>query len=239
MADFVSIANFVVTLCLAVLTAGYVLLTKRLVDAASRQTSLAANPVVGLRIEDVHIGDKFGPGRQQMNVACFLTNIGNSPAINVFTDAEIELLYATDVRKIPARFDPEFVAFVKPNEETRVSLNFGHKAVAAIIADLRAADEKNFKRIQESPEKEPFTTSMLRVFVYYNNSLGVQFKTFYEAHLGCWHDEGGWRMPERDEDIRLVPFYIPKPRFYVGLAQPGKVEDGLRNRNRLRDLSGW
>jgi hypothetical protein len=79
--------TFLATLFLVALTAFYAYWTKGILAATANQTRLNLNPVIGITVKSITIGEVFGPKRRQMNVELELSNVGNAPAIEmlVFT----------------------------------------------------------------------------------------------------------------------------------------------------------
>jgi hypothetical protein len=248
MADLFSIANLVLTAILAALTATYVVLTRRLLKTAVRQSRLASNPVVGVRVKKIFIGEKFGPGRQDLGVDYELINLTDAPAIAVTVDGEIILKHSAvkGETRIPQRFDPEFVPFLRPNETLsdelgHRSLSFGNKCVDATLDDLRENERRNFERIEADPSQEPFLGPRLRIVVRYSNNLGQHFQSEWEAYLSVWNKEqgGGFKMPDRRENIEITPLNIPRPKFRASPETDAEMIAAMRAFEKRRDLSGW
>jgi hypothetical protein len=248
MTDLFSIANLVLTAILAALTATYVVLTRRLLKTAIRQSRLASNPVVGVRVKKIFVGEKFGPDRQNLSVDYELINLTDTPAIAVTVDGEIILKYSVvkGEPRIPQRFDPEFVPFLRPNETLsdklgRHSLSFGNKCVDATLDDLQENERRNFERINADPTREPFLGPRLRIVVRYSNNLGQHFRSEWEAYLSVWNKEqgGGFKMPNRRENIEITPLNIPRPTFRACPEADHEMTAEINAFSGRRDLSGW
>jgi hypothetical protein len=246
--DIISLANLVVTATLAVLTYFYVRLTNKLANAAHQQFSVSANPMLAVSVRKIHIGKKWAVEgyrlpRQNMNLSITIANLGTAPAINIQVDAEIILTHKfyKEQRTIPTRFEPEALPFLvaDPKSSEDMDLSFGNEAILALLTDLREQQRLNLERIETSPTRESYRGSAIKIHIYYQNNLTQFFETTFEFDLGHWHSEGGWRLTERDEDIELIPIYVPRPKFAASVTDEDKLRLELGRRNLLRNLSGW
>ena len=236
-----TIINLAATLCLVGITAVYVYLTKRMVGAAETASKLALDPVIGIEVRGMLIGEEFGEGRRNLGVELTLTNVGRAPAIEVLVDGEFVLQYAriSDEDTIPSRFEPEVLPFVQPGQATQLGgPHFGNALVLSLIDDFREFMRLNDHRIATDPTREAFTASRLRIIVYYRNSVGQHFESTYETHV---HMGEGTRtkIPGPDERGVLSQIYVPRPKFHAGPISKAVIEAGLATRNRKRDLCGW
>jgi hypothetical protein len=161
-------ANVIATLALVSVTAYYVWLTKRILEATERQAKLYLNPVVGLKVKKINISEVFGPKRRNMGVELELINVGNAPAIEILVDAEIELRYSNidGEEIIPARFEPDMIPFLRPDETTdKARPAFGNTLITHFFDDVREASRLNIHRIDTDPSQEPYRTSILRAYL--------------------------------------------------------------------------
>lgn len=234
--------TFLATILLVALTAFYAFWTRGILAATANQSRLSLSPVIGIKITDIWISGVFGPKRRNMSVSLELANVGNAPAIEVLVDAEIELRYSTvkGEKVIPARHEPDMVPYICPGESvTDSSPGFGNTLITQFFDDVRESLRLNLHRIETNPTQESFKTSRLRVIVYYRNSLGQHFKSFYETEIALWSDVGNEKIPADNETAEVSQVYIPRPVFHAGVDDETSASKELEQRNAKRDLSGW
>ena len=230
------------TVALVALTAFYAYLTKGILAATASQSRLSLAPVVGIKVQSISISKVFGPRRRNMSVSLELSNVGNAPAIEVLVDAEVDLRYSKIgvERSIPARFEPNMVPFIRPDEiVSKLAPNFGNKLITHFFNDARESLRLNLHRIETDSTQESFKTSRLKILAYYKNSLGQQFKSFYEIEIGLWAPLGEEKIPADDETCEVHQLYIPRPIFHAGLAEESQVRQEITERNAKRGLGGW
>lgn len=244
--SILSAANFIVAGVLAFFTAKYVKLSRNLLEHSIHQARLTSNPVIGIRIQRIFVGEFFGKQRQNLSIDYELTNLSDAPAISVTIDAEIILKYVAinEEHKIPQRFDPEFLEFLKPGESVstqnvRIALSFGNSAAKATLDDLLEAEKLNFERIKSDPSRESHRGPRLRLVVRYSNNLGQRFKTEWEVDLGVWNDSGGWKMPDRRENIEILYVYVPRPSTRATPESETEMTSDVKRMSNKRNLSGW
>jgi len=234
---------------LVIVTTVYVLLTKKLVNAAVTQAKLQSNPVIGIELGPIRISPVFGPDRRNLGVFLKLANVGNAPAIEVLVDAEIELRYSTveGHRAIPARFEPGVIPFLRPSEEVgapgahgvdridthAANCSFGDTCVAAFLDDCREITRLNVERIEVDATRPAYEGPLLRVWVYYRNNLGQYFRSTYEATVDVEE------IPAPEESADVHQHYVPRPKFHAEPISREQVEAEIAARDTLRDLSGW
>lgn len=236
--------NFLATLVLALLTAFYAYLTKGILTATSSQARLNLNPVIGITVRKIWISQVFGPKRRNMSVEIELTNVGNAPAIEVLVDSEVQLRYSSvkGEKLIPARFEPDVIAFVKPGDQVAghgVSPGYGNTFITHFFDDVRESHRLNLHRIETDPTQESFKTSRLRVIAYYRNSLGQHFRSSFEIEIGLWRRNGEETIPSDDSTCEVDMCYIPRPAFHAEPADEEDITEEIAERNSKRRLSGW
>lgn len=237
-----SVINVIATLTLVSVTAWYAWLTRRILLATERQSKLNLDPVIGFEIEGISISEVFGPNRRNMSVGLKLTNVGNAPAIEVLVDAEIELRYSNiDGEKvIPARFEPDMIPFLRPGETNdKAHPGFGNKLITHFFDDVRESSRLNIHRIETDPTQESYRTSILRLFAYYRNSLGQDFRSFYQIEIGVFSPIGKDPIPKEDARGEVSMIYIPRPKFHAEPIDTSEKECEISGRNSKRKYSGW
>lgn len=236
--------TFLATLVLVALTAFYVYWTKGILAATASQARLNLNPVISITVKKISISEVFGPKRRNMSVEVELSNVGNAPAIEVLVDSEVELRYSSvnGEKVIPARFEPDMIAFVKPGDQIDgdgLSPSYGNTFITHFFDDARESHRLNLHRIETDPTQESFKTSRLRVIAYYRNSLGQHFQSRYEIEIGLWRRNAEKDIPEENESCEVNMFYIPRPSFHAEPANEEAIVKEIESRNLKRELSGW
>jgi hypothetical protein len=232
------------SIMLIAVTGIYVYLTYRILGTTIRQSNLASNPVIGIRLGKMTISEVWENGRRSLNIGLNLANIGNAPAINVLVDGEIILQYSNIQGEmiIPARFEPSNIPFIRYGEDLAEGashdLSFGNTCITHVLDDFRECLRLNLHRIETDPTREHHTASMLRVCIYYQNNLGQFFESIYETylHIGKIPDGG---IPENDETGTLSQIYIPRPKFSAGPILRDEVDKKIAERNSKRHLCSW
>ena len=238
-----TIISLITTITLVIITAVYVFFTKRILDTSVQQSKLAYNPVIGINLDSMIISEVFGPDRRNMNINLELTNVGNAPAIEVIVDAEITFTYSNiqGEKTIPARFEPENIPFIRPNEEldqSSCSSNFGNTLITHLFDDFREANRLNIHRIKTDPTQESYNASCLKIIIYYRNNIGQYFESNYETylHLESTNDN---EFPKDNESAELKQIYIPRPKFHTSPISKEKMDKEISVRNSKRELCGW
>ncbi len=234
--------GFFTSVILVAITAFYAHLTRGILIATANQSRLSLSPVIGITLTGISISEVFGPMRRNMSVSLELTNVGNAPAIEVLVDAEVELRYSKVDNEsiIPARHDPYIIPFIQPGQVvTEASPNFGNTFITHFFDDVRESTRLNMHRIETDPSRESYKTSRLHIFVYYRNSLGQSFKSYYSSEIGIFTPIGSDPIPREDETVNVAQILIPRRVFQAGLDSQISAERELNQRDQKRELSGW
>ncbi|MCK5126480.1 MAG: hypothetical protein KAR42_09510 [candidate division Zixibacteria bacterium] len=238
-----ALVHIIATLLLVLITAYYAYITRRILIATNEQSKLRLDPVIGIEIETINISKLYGPNRREMSVNMKIINVGNSPAIEILIDAEVELRYSSisDINIIPARLGPNFVPYLCPNEITDRfhSPSFGNKLICHFFDDVREARRLNIHRIETKPTEQSFSTSRLYIYAYYRNSLGQIFKSTYEIEIGLNKAEMYNPIPSDDEQVDVEMYYVPKPKFNTVPIESRVMDKELNSREANRNLCGW
>jgi len=245
------------SIVLVAVTGIYVYLTHEILKTANRQSNLAANPVISIRLGEMTISEVWGDERRSLEIGLNLANIGNAPAIDVLVDGELILQYS-DIEGetvIPARFEPADIPFIRCGEnlldeqdhdaciihsQGYNSLVFGNLCITHLLDDFRECYRLNMHRIATDPSRESHKSSVLRVCIYYQNNLGQYFESTYETYLAIGKTPGldGDNIPKDNETATLSQIFIPRPKFSAGPIQRDEVNKKIAERNSKRDLCG-
>lgn len=234
--------SFLASVILIILTGFYAYLTRGILKATANQSRLSLSPVIGIKINSIFISEVFGPSRRNMSISLDLTNVGNAPAIEVLVDAEVELRYSRidNHKLIPARHSPEVIPFIRPDETIdSAAPNFGNTLITHFFDDVRESSRLNIHRIETNPSQEAFKTSRIHVYVYYRNSLGQYFKSYYITEIGIYTPLGANPIPKEDETLNVNQIYIPRPIFHAGVDDEQRSKQEMKERDTKRKLCGW
>jgi len=236
--DYESVLSLALTLGLVTVTTIYVIITKRILESSVKQSLLSSNPVIGINLGKMIIGEVYGPSRRNLSIDLTLSNIGNAPAIEVLIDSEIELKYTSinGNKIIPSRFEPYEIPFIRPNQDLSdkfSSLSFGNTLITYLIDDFRECERLNIHRINTDPTQESFKASKLIIHVYYKNNLEQYFISKYVTYL---HIE---KFPNNKETSELHRIFIPRPIFHAQPISKNQMLSEIEKRRDLRDLCGW
>jgi hypothetical protein len=239
----ISLASSIV---LVAVTGIYVYLTHEILKTTIRQSNLASNPVISIRLGEMTISEVWGDERRSLVIGPNLANIGNAPAIGVLVDGELILQYSNIEGEtiIPARFEPIDIPFIRcgedlPDEQGHNSLSFGNTCITHLLDDFREEHRLNMHRIATDPSRVHYNASLLRICIYYQNNLGQYFESAYETYLIIGKRLGlDDNIPNDNETTTLSQIYIPRPKFSAGPIQNDEVNKRIAERNSKRDLCG-
>jgi len=229
------------TVALVLVTIVYVFLTKKILDSTIKHSKLILNPVIGIKVGKIAIGEEFGPKRRNMDADIELINIGNAPAIEILVDAEIILEHVKieGERTIPGRFEPKMIPFIRPEEKALSDTAcFGNTLINHLVEDFYECSRLNIHRIETDPTEEPFDASKLRIIVYYRNSIGQYFESRFETYL-ILIERPGTKILRPKETAELIQVNIPRQIFHAGPIEKKQMDLHINIRNKKRDLCGW
>lgn len=183
--DYAGVLSLLSSLIMVVVTIIYVGHTKRQANYAKESAELVAKQ---MKIDKQpcivpYVTDSFGSAwdttdytRMQLGFTIKLRNVGDSPAINVYTLADIELQFSEDSagnkKLLPASLLPGFTQALSAEEETNINIHFETPEVKALICELRKASEKNWERLRTNPSHHHYTGAKLIVRVFFKNLMG-------------------------------------------------------------------
>ena len=182
--DYAGVLSLLSSLIMVVVTIIYVRHTKRQANYAKESAELVAKQIKIDKQPCVvpYVTDSYGSAwdatdytRMQLGFTIKLKNVGDSPAINVYTLAEIELQFTEDSngnkKRLPASLLPGFVQALSAEEETEINIHFETSEIKALICELRKASEKNWERLRTNPNHHHFTGAKLFVRVFFKNLM--------------------------------------------------------------------
>lgn len=249
-----SIISLFSTIILVIITGVYVYLTKKILDSSKQQINFMYNPLIGVELKHIIVGQEYSEyHRRNLEIDYSMVNIGNAAAIGVMVDSEIELRY-NNIKGhtiIPARFEPEFISFIRPDQEIKenpYSMSFGNTFIEALFNDFKIEHDLNMERIIKNPTRESYDGPTLRIFVYYKNNLDQYYKSMYEVNLSLrriysepfdCENPPKFQWPNSDEIVDIFWVYVPRPKFSAMPISKKKIEDEISSRNTKRKYCGW
>ena len=223
--DYAGVLSLLSSLIMVVVTIIYVGHTKRQAIYAKESAELVAKqikidkqPCIVPYVTDSYgsVWDATDYTRMQLGFTIKLRNVGDSPAINVYTLADIELQFTEDSdgnkKLLPASLLPGFVQALSADEETEINIHFETSEIKALICELRKASEKNWERLRTNPSHHHYTGAKLIVRVFFKNLMGQ------------------WCESTISHEIAWLEYKNPPPRKTHNLNEntipPQKIREG-------------
>jgi len=231
--------NVLLTFVLVAVTLYYAVVTRRIMKINKEEIQLSYHPIIAVKIRSINIGKVYGNNRRSMSVDLELCNIGNSPAIDIKVDSDIKYSYSSKTR-IPSRFEPGYISYLKVGEKFNdKSIHYGNKAIFSFFDDVRESIRLNMKRIDLNPSKAPYGCSILNIYIYYKNSFNKYFKTQLSVEIDLYPLDTQDPFPKENETKEVSISSLINPNFNVQLIIKNVIESDIKQRNEMRELSGW
>lgn len=183
--DYAGVFSLISSLIMVVVTIIYVGHTKQQADSAKDSVKLITEQMKKEKQPCVipYIMESYGTAfdannytRVQLTFDINLRNVGDAPAINVYTLAEFELQFQKDKagnkKRLSAALLPRFVQSLSAGEEEKIHVWFETDEIRNLIIDLAKAEELNIERIKNNPHQNPFTGGTLVVRILFKNIMG-------------------------------------------------------------------
>ena len=183
--DYAGVLSLLSSLVMIIVTIIYVRHTKRQAYYAKESAELVAKQiktdkqpcVVPLVIDSYGSAwDASDYTRIQLGFTIKLKNVGNSPAINVYTLADFELQFIKDSdgnkKLLPAALLPGFIQALSAEEETEINIHFETAEIKELICELRKTAEKNWERLRTNPSHNHYNGANLKIRVFFKNLMG-------------------------------------------------------------------
>ena len=183
--DYAEVLSLLSSLVMVIVTIIYVRHTKRQAYYAKESAELVAKQiktdkqpcVVPLVIDSYGSAwDASDYTRIQLGFTIKLKNVGNSPAINVYTLADFELQFIKDSdgnkKLLPAALLPGFIQALSAEEETEINIHFETAEIKELICELRKTAEKNWERLRTNPNHNHYNGANLKIRVFFKNLMG-------------------------------------------------------------------
>lgn len=211
------ILSVLVAAITAIITLVYVVFTFKQMKAAQKSAELASEQ---MRISNqpcvvVDILKTRGSPcilestRRQLLIELELENIGDSPALEIYTLSHFELQHTKNVSDgtniVNMYFYPDYRKYLKADTKETVSVRYETDEIHMLVEDLRYCYEKNMSRIRHNPSKHPYHGTILVVEVYYKNLLGQWFKNTFRQEIYCLVDDNTPSRKTNNLDENNIP----------------------------------
>jgi hypothetical protein len=249
-----SLISLISSIILTIITGFYAYQTYILVNLTQIQSKiinqelkLQSNPVLGIHIEKIFFHPRCGPEKYEMGIKLKISNISDSPALQIIIDSEIELkiLDSEDI-KYPQLFPPETISFLKPN-----SSDTNYKTISLIYRDfipkqLLIMYKKNLELFQERKQKGKlcvYNQPLIHIYIYYQNNLGQFYRVHYSQYFTSMFFNDFIDFAETDSEklinrqsYEFTIMNIPRSNYSIELIDSKLMDDEIYKRNELENL---
>jgi hypothetical protein len=243
----------IATVVLVIVTAWYARLTKRLVEAQTREGLLSDAPVLGIKVVGISLSRLWDAerNRRSLTVRVNVENIGAGPALEVGIDSCLELEYVDcgGEHSIPARFEQAVIPHLKPGEHAkgrRAEQHFGGDAVDALLENVREEDRLNMVRIATRAPGHALSGTKLSVITTYRNVRGQWYGARLTVPLSLSAEriimspeqpEPRYPGPEDTDELLILAF--PRAVYVAEPLSSDQVDKVRHQRDERRKYSGW
>ena len=194
--EYAGVLSFLSSLIMVIVTVVYVCYTKRQADNSQESVNLLLKQIKTDKQPCIlpEIVGSYGSAfdtstyaRIQAGVNITLRNVGDAPAICVYTICECELQFTKDIngrkKRLSAALLPYYIQAISAQEIKEISIHFETKEVKRIIEELKKDMDMNWERIRTNPSREHYVGAIIILTVIYKNALGQWFKSIYKREL--------------------------------------------------------
>ena len=178
------------TVALVLVTFVYVVLTYLLVRTTNRSVEISEKvlyqsekqhflsrvPLLVIESIEVKGSRYFGKRRRQLTVNCRIRNIGDSPAVTVYTRTNLSFKFVEFEWK-DELFEYSFIGSLKAGEEKPAGMHFETKKIEKMLEDLSIEYTKNIYRVRNNPTEKAYKGTDLVVEVICSNVHGKHFRS--------------------------------------------------------------
>lgn len=183
--EYAEVLSLLSSLVMVIVTIIYVMHTKRQahyakesVELVTKQIKISKQPCVAPSVVDSY-GSAFDVTdytRMQLDFAINLKNVGDAPAINIYTTANIELQLSIDTsgtkKSLSAALLPYYVQTLSIGEEKEIHIHFETAEINALLEELKKTMDMNWERIKTNPSHHSYKGAMLVIRVLFKNLMG-------------------------------------------------------------------
>lgn len=121
--------------------------------------------------------------RIQLGFDFQLTNVGDSPAISIYSIALMRMRHSSGEKEVCAHLMPKYIHSLSIQETKDNQLHFETAEFRDIMEDLEISYVKNMKRIETDPRVSPFRGPSFQLIILYKNLSGQWYRTSFEQDL--------------------------------------------------------
>lgn len=187
-----SALTFLTSLLMLIVTAIYVYFTGKQVKSSNqaiqesiKQFKESKQPCLVPEIKDVN-GIAFDVTkylRIQFGFKYTLTNVGDSPALSVYTIARMQTQYSTPVKNVVAHLMPNYQHAISVQETKDEHLHFETSEFRDILEDVEISHVKNKKRLETNAKESSFKGPIFMMTILYKNLAGQWYITEFTQEL--------------------------------------------------------
>lgn len=217
-ANYSGLLTVLVALITAFITLAYVhmaykqfALSKLSLESAERQTKLNSQPCIIPKITETIGTELFTETRRQLHFNVELNNVGNSPAIAIFTIGHLKLRYTKheDTDKVDMCFYPDFMPILSLNEKAIAGISFEAKEIELLVEDLEHAYRLNIERLKTDGHRPSYRGTNIVIKVYFKNLLGQWFESTLTREIAWLID----LFKEKSDSHDLNKYTIPPKKL--------------------------
>ena len=197
--NYAALISCLISLVTAITTIIYVVFTHHQMKATQESVKLmqiemkqARQPCIAVSINRVYSGKAIpSNGRRQMPVEFTIENIGDAPALSVFSISHLELqnVFNKDGNKNVEMFSgPLLTPFLRAGESAEEDLHYENKQIDLMFTDLAATMDKNWERIKNNPYQPSFHGTEIIIQVYYKNLNDQWFESRLKQEIAWGYD---------------------------------------------------
>lgn len=204
------VLSVAVAVIAAFITLVYVIFTYKQMKAAQNATEIAIKqlrlgnqPCIIAEIAQTYGSKCFSGTRRQLHIELTLENVGDSPALCVYTFAYLELQHTRNITNgsniVNMDYVPDFNKCLKAGNQAKSFVGFETSEINMLVEDLRIEHEKNVQRLRVNPYQTPYRGTVLVIEIYYRNVLGQWFKNTLRQEIRWLNDKNA--KPRKTNDI--------------------------------------
>ncbi len=223
--DYAGVLSLLSSLGMVIVTIIYVGHTKRQANYAKESAELVVKQIKTDKQPCVvpHVADSFGSAwkctdltRMQLGFTIKLKNVGDSPAINIYTLTDIELQFTKNSegnkKMLSATLLPGFIQALSADEETEINVHFETAEIKTLICELKETAEKNWERLRTNPNHNHYNGANLIIRVFFKNIMGQWYESTISYEI-AWL---AYKNPPPQKTHNLNENIIPPKEIHEG-----------------------
>lgn len=223
--DYAGVLSLVSSLVMVIVTIIYVIHTKQQAIYAKESVNLVAKQIKTSKQPCIvplvtnstgYAFDATDFTRIQLGFSISLKNVGDAPAINIYSLADIELQCsldaATNKKNLSAALLPHYVQAISVGEETIINIHFETDEVKSLVKELKNTMNMNWERLKTNPSHHHYTGALLIIRVFFKNTMGQWFESKISYEIP-WLE---YKKPPKRKTNNLNENTIPPKQIHQG-----------------------